>query len=297
MPESLDAFLGVEIATGLAWGLGAVLIVLSLNVTKWRRFVAPAGELAALGFLLAMPVTQAVPAPVWQGVIALIVAGSIAQFAARRWAGPLLAAPGAWLIAGAVIRYEADWVRWFTLGSIVLVGWAAAEFSARPVTSRWSPAMFSVFSVGAFLAVPDTEDALVLLGALAPLAVLSLPLIGSRLSAGGAYALIGVSVWAITLGGIGRPASLIGAIACVGLLAADPIARRLSQSSSSPLDKLRSGWAGLVVWSAAQLFVVLAISRTAGLLDSVAAASIVSVFLLAMAVAAIAASQRGVAAE
>ncbi len=297
MPDFLDAVLGLEIATGLVWGLGAVLITLVVGLTKWRGFVAPAGELAAIAVLIAMPVTRAVPTPIWQGLIALIIAGSIAHIANRRWVGPLLAVPGAWLIASAVSSYEADWVLWFSAGAIVLVGWAAAEFSTRPVTSQWSPVMFSVFALGVFLAVPDTEQALVLLGALGPLVLLSIPVAGARLSVGGAYALIGVSVWAITLGGVGRPASLIGAIACVGLLAADPIARLLTRTRDTALDSLGSGWAVLIICSAAQLFVVLAISRTAGLVDSVAVASTVATFLLGAAVAAIAASKRGVMAD
>ena len=297
MPHWLDPFLGPELATGLTWGLAAVLVGLLVGLTSWRPFTAPVGEVAAVGVLVALPVTSLVPGQVWLGVTALIVGGIFLRFREAWWMPPLIAVPGAWLIAGSIVGYEYDWVRWFAGIAIVLGGWAAASFSTQRATSRWSPAMFSVSALGVFLAVPDTEAALVLLGAFAPLFLLSLPLDITRLSAGGAYALVGTLVWVTTVGGVGRPASVIGAAACVGLLAADPIARRLTRSSSSPLDSLRSGWAALVVWSAAQLFVVLAISRTAGLLDSVTAASIATVFLLGTAVAAIAASQRGVAAE
>ena len=52
----------------------------------------------------------------------------------------------------------------------------------------------------------------------------------------GALATAGVLAWAIVIGGAGRPGSMAGGFACLGMLAAEPLARLLDHGDR-PVDR------------------------------------------------------------
>ena len=72
--------------------------------------------------------------------------------------------------------------------------------------------------VGIALVVPDTEAIAVLVGTSVPIAVLGWPARLATLRASGAAAATALTVWVAATEAAGRPASLVGAVACFGLL-------------------------------------------------------------------------------
>jgi hypothetical protein len=76
--------------------------------------------------------------------------------------------------------------------------------------------------------VPDTEEAAALLGASVPAALWGWPVGRARLGPAGAAGTTALIVWVSAVGGRGRPPSIVGAVACLGLLATLPAGRWLA---------------------------------------------------------------------
>src|SRR5690606_6864504 len=73
---------------------------------------------------------------------------------------------------------------------------------------------------------------LALLAPLALVAVAGWPLRLVSVGATGSPVLAGLIAWSAVVGGIGRPASVVGAVASAGLLVIEPVARSLSRDRS-----------------------------------------------------------------
>jgi hypothetical protein len=185
------------------------------------------------------------------------------------------------------------------------LGWPALAVAAAAVAAalaafdrRWGraglpPALLAVTALGVWACVPDVEGPLVLLGAALPLALLGRPgpLAARRPGAAafgvaGSAAVAAVVVWVVATGGAGRPGSVVGGLACLGLLLVEPAARLLDPGRRGPLDPVadRPGlaWAAL----AAQLVLAGYASRVAGRPDSAATALGLTALGLALALAA-----------
>ncbi len=138
-----------------------------------------------------------------------------------------------------------------------------------------------------YFTVPDTEHALVLLGAALPLALSSWPVPLARLGSGGAYAATGLLAWTAAIDGVARPASIVGGICSLGLLVAEPVGRLIGPTGPrpgarrpSPIDRLANTWAAALWIGVAQACIVLVTSRVVGLRDEVWPAVAISVVVL-----------------
>ena len=136
---------------------------------------------------------------------------------------------------------------------------AAAETDRRWQHEAIGPVLLLVAAVGVFCAVPDTEESGALMGAAVAAAGLGWPLRIARLGGGWAAAVVALSAWAVAVGGRGRPLSVLGGLACLGLLVAWPMGRRIARDLRLPS---RAAVPGLVI--GAQLGVVAVASRVAG---------------------------------
>lgn len=87
-----------------------------------------------------------------------------------------------------------------------------------------APALVAVSVAGLYLAVPDTEAALPLLGAALPLGLASAAGIVDRLGRPGAAAWVALTAWVAWSGGVGRHGSLAASLFLPGLLLAVPFA-------------------------------------------------------------------------
>lgn len=285
MVDAIATVLRPEFATGLGFGAAALFIAVILGLA-WRRrrsgAIPVAGFLLAIAALIALPNATRVPLALWWGIGLLAGGGALVRWVPiARWVATLLVAPGAWLVSTQSVVAGAGWARWFVFLGIMVAVPLLASFAVGSTTSLWTPMMFALFALGIFLSVPDTEEALVLLGVAIPIALLSLP--GSPVLFGsiGVHASVGVAMWVIAEGGAGRPASIIGASACLGMLAVEPAARWFTERGESFLDRLSLNLGGLAVVAVTQLIFVVLIARLAGVLTDAALAGAIAGALLA----------------
>lgn len=248
------------LAAGLLAGLAAALACLA--VWAWRRRHRPGAPTPVVGVALAAaggagivaatdpPATLALPLP-WIAVVAGVAGALLAGFD-RRWRGHGLA-----------------------------------------------PLLLAVSAVGVYATVPDVEWALVVVGAALPLTLLGWPgplapggLRGPRrrdgpaqpppsLGVAGSLAAAALLAWTVAAGGAGRPGSVVGGLACLGVLAVEPLARLLDPRHRSALARPRVAWTAL----AAHLVLVAVAARVVGRTETVAVALPLAGLALAAALA------------
>jgi hypothetical protein len=173
--------------------------------------------------------------------------------------------------------------------AVVAAGALLADFDRRRPDGLALP-LWAVSVAGVWATVPDVESAVVVLGAALPPALLGWPSPLARhglvaLGVAGSLASAGLLVWVAATDGAGRPGSMVGGLACLGVLGVEPLARRLAGRGPGgpPLPA-----AALL---AAHLVLVAVASRVVGRRDTVAQAlplaAAVLVVALVVAVAAL----------
>ena len=203
-----------------------------------------------------------------------------------------LGAPGAWLLATDTGLVEVGWIRTL-VGVTAAVGAAlTADFDDRWRARGAVPVLWLVTVLGVYATVPDTEQALVLLGASLPLALLGWPWPAGSFGAAGSAAAVGLLAWTAAAGGYGRPSSIVGAVGCLGLLAVEPLAHGLAGRRAAGPGRLGGRLLGhplaVVPLAAAQVLLVWFESRVAGLRAEVRPAVILAVGSGVVAVAVVA---------
>lgn len=256
-----------EFALGLRYGAASLLVALPLGLVwrRWRCEPAPAGGLLlVLGFGLALHEAFGFPVEVAVSLVLLAAVGACGK-AARfpGWCSVVAAAPAGWLLVTHGGLVDVDWIRIAVGVAAVVGGIAVADFDRRWASTSAGPMLLGVSVVGVYYTVPDTEEALVLLGVTLPILLLTWPVPLLRLGSAGAMVATGALTWVVAKGGFGRQSSIVGGLACLGLLALEPLSKLIRQH----------GWVQLIpryLWAAPTLatihlaFVTMA-SRVAGL--------------------------------
>jgi hypothetical protein len=205
----------------------------------------------------------------------------------ERW-GPAVAlvaaVPGAVILGGAAGPNNALWwIPAFTVGATLIGGTLLVDYDTANTGSGLAPILLAMTALGAWTTVPDTEQILVVAGVFLPIALLGLPV--TRITEGaGAYGVVGLLVWVATVGGRGRPGAVIGAVACLGILLAEPIARRIWRGRAvTPRHAATARGIGALVVHAG---VVLLAARFAGFVQPADTAVGLSAVVLLLGVAA-----------
>jgi hypothetical protein len=182
--------------------------------------------------------------------------------------------PGGALLVTVAADGTPGWARALAFVALVGGGPAAAGVDRRfPVLTF---ALLTVSALGAYATVPDTEQARVLVGALLPVAVIST--VWRRVpDPSGPATVVALLAWVALVGGIGRPASVVGALGCLGVLALGPLAGRC----------------GPIRLGAVHIGVVVIASRVAGLRQSAWTALAIVVPTMVVAALVLAAGERG----
>ena len=142
------------------------------------------------------------------------------------WMGWLAIGIGLVIIASRAEIVDVGWI-WFGAPLLGLVGGWSMLKSPEALPHPTVGPMVAITAFAMWTTVPDTEVAMVLLGVSLAMAVATLPGINSRLTGGGAFPLMTLLAWAAAVGGAARPASVVGAWACIGMLILGPLAVRL----------------------------------------------------------------------
>jgi hypothetical protein len=276
-----------EAIAGLLLGLAALAIGLRAALGR-RRTRAPAtatvGLLFAAAVALGLRLTLGLPGGLVLGLVLLAGAGVVGGRAPRGWLAPALAVLAAWLIVARSGLTAAGWMQALVGAAIVAGSFLLADFDARWRGQGLGPVLLAISAAGIYSTVPDTEAALVALAAALPLALLGWPWPLGSLGRAGAYAAAGTLLYVVASGGSGRGSAVVGGVACLGLLAVEPVARLLDRRHRSILACLPGGRWSAVAAAVAHTGLVYIAARVAGLRATVAVAVTIALVELAVAV-------------
>jgi hypothetical protein len=239
MVDGIRDFLADEgFRTGLLFGLAAVAVVCVLSVADRR--VLPWGGLAFVAAgLLAIGDDFAVEPGLIAGLVVLAVAGfAVSRRSPRSW--PLAALPGAVVFAYATELRDPGWAELTIVVATVVGGSLVADFDRAH--GRWglAPVLLAVSLVGIYVTTPETQHSILLTGAALPLVLLGLGRLGwpwprATLGVGGAFAATALVAWTVVLDGSFRPSSVVGGLACLGMLAIEPVVRHALARAGVPM--------------------------------------------------------------
>lgn len=261
------------------WGLvvGAVCLVLVLVVAMIRRGEAPlpfGGVLLAGATLVAWSLGGEHSGAAWVGVGAVVgLTAAVALAGGRPWMVCLASFPGAVVLANTVPE-EPLWFRGTVLVVVPVAGFLVDEFDTRYRHLGLGVLFYGLACLGSFLAVPDTELPRALMAAAFPLMFASWPKALVNLGRVGAYAAVSVFVFSTVTGGVGREASVIGALACLGLLILEPVVVRLRHRLARLPAWLHETPEAALLATIPQVVLVFVASRVAGLMVSIKGAAV-----------------------
>ena len=292
-----------EFHVGFGRGVSFALIAAAAGVvcTVLLRRPAPiAGLVVVLAFVTATQPAHALspdvsdsgalPASVTHGLLLLAIAGLVTGLLAA-WFKPLalvglvLTFPGAMALTSDTGLPDRHWVAPLVVLTTVVGGTFVADFDRRHAKRGWGVVMFAVSVVGVYFTVPDTELALVLLGASIPLVLLGWPFPITSLGSVGAYPAVGALAWTAAFEGLGRPSSIVAGCACLGLFVVEPVTRVLLGLKRTIFDALPARWWLTVPIALLHLLLVFVASRIAGLRAGVSQATTIVIAELVTSVA------------
>jgi hypothetical protein len=249
--------------------VGAAIVVVGLAGATLRGqgrswlTAAGSGAAAAAGFVLTLALTGHFLVGFGLAV-ALLAAGGAA---AHRRSGPASSRlvvtfaaliPGALLIALGAGLTNPLGTRLVAALVVATAGPLLADLDRRSRRAVAAPVLLALALAGMYECVPDSGILLPLLGLLAATVVLGC-VVSVPLGPSGAAAIVGCAVWAGTIGGVGRPPTVLAAWGCLGLIVVEPLVRMAT--GFSPLEASEANADLLVLFG--QLGVVYTASRVA----------------------------------
>jgi hypothetical protein len=220
----------------------------------------------------------------------LAAAGAAADWVATLWPPLLLlgagfALPGASLLTTNTDLPSPHWVHTLVIVTVTIGGTLVADFDRRHRDRGWAPMMFAVSALGVYFTVPDTERAMLLLGAALPIVMLGWPFPLASFGGVGSYSCVGALAWVSAFDGRGRLSAIVGGMACLGLLVAEPVARLLRQNARGFFDALPRDPLVAIVIGFGQLVLVFVASRIIGMWSDARQAVLLAILELAGAAA------------
>jgi hypothetical protein len=280
-------------ALGLAFGGIAFLVASMIGVIRRR----PVPDAAGLAFAAAAWLgvrgawgSDLASAAVAFALVTLAFGGACVVVVNRRWAFgtrfPAIVAavaitPGAVYLAAVAPLAGSTTSRTVLAVAVIVIGVGMRDFDAMRGPNGVPWVLFLISAAGVYLAVPDTELARVMLGVALPFVLLSVPKPLFPLGPAGSPALAGVFAWVVVVGGRGRPGSVVGGLATIGVLLAEPLGRRVfgslvPPSRRLPVENFEEDWRVVAALAAlAQLVIVLYASRVVAREDAAGAALLI----------------------
>jgi hypothetical protein len=246
-----------SVALAVGWGLwfamgrrkpplpiGGVLIAVAIVATLARVEETVPVELPAL--------------------VAILVGSLFARiFRAPLWVYPLVVLPGAIWFALVTPVTDLQWVRILIIAVIPLAGFLITDFERRHGSLGLGVIFFTLAVLGVFGAVPDTEWAVAFVGVTVPITFLAWPRVAVSLGTEGAYLAVAVFLWVVAQGGTPRPPSILGSVACLGLLLLEPVIIAIQPMAVKLTTWFNQNAAGAVLASLPQFVIMVLCSRVA----------------------------------
>jgi hypothetical protein len=282
MPDAITDLLTDDgFRTGLVYGLLAAGAV-AAGAAASRRTLPLAGVAVGVAAYLALAgAYDDVGSNLAVGLVALGTGGLLT---AR--SHPLLriaaSLPGALLVADSTGLDRPAWAMPAVVAVSAVGGTLVAETDRALGRLGVPPVLLAVTALGIYGTTPDTEHAMVTAGVALAVAPLGLPWPdGPRwplasLGAAGAPVVGGVVAWTVVVDGLARPGAVVGGVACLGLLALEPVVRWSFRAHGLPQPTPGRRLRDQVVVVSVQLGLVAVCSRVAGLRTSAAEALVIS---------------------
>lgn len=162
------------------------------------------------------------PPMIWGG--ALLIAGAALARRGGLVLGAATALPGAVVFSRAMPLGAPGWMRVALIVAIAMTVPLASR--TEQLVPDWGmPVLMLGTTWGVFVCVPETGPVHSVLGAMVPAAVLGVAM-RWRPNPIALAPLIGVLLWSAAAGGVTRPGSVVGGLACVGVLVLVPLVPR-----------------------------------------------------------------------
>jgi hypothetical protein len=221
------------------------------------------GLLIGVATLSAVTLAGEIPSAVWIGVgVILLLTLMVENLGASPVVIAAASVPGAVVVALAGST-EPAWVRMVVVVAVPIMGFLINDFESRYARSGLGVIYFGLAALGTFLAVPDTEWVRTLFAVALPISFLAWPRVLVTIGPGGAYAVAAVFALFTSEGGTGRPASVIGALASLGLLVIEPVVFRLQPQIDSLRARLLGDPVSILIAAIPQFAIVFVTSRIA----------------------------------
>lgn len=243
-----------------------------------------AGLLLGTAVIFGLAGTGRLPDGLVLGLAALGIGGLVAEALGTK---PLvlagLAAPGAYVIVTQAELVDVVWVQVLLGSAIVLGSVLLTDFDTRWAEEGAGPVLVAISAAAIWATVPDTEQALVLLGAAIPLGLLGWPRAIAALGPSGSCVVVGLLAWTGAAGGADRLSSIIGATASLGLLLVEPLSLWFAKVRGGPFVRVAGRWWAVFPLAATHVMLVLVAGRYAGVQRTVTVAAWIAATTLGVA--------------
>jgi hypothetical protein len=213
------------------------------------------------------------------GLPLLAGAGHLARAARWRYATrALVAVPGAAVIGIGVASETRGWLAPVLVLFTVLAAASLTDPHSPAAIDSIGLTLLAITFAGIYVTVPDTEDAALVLAVAAPFVAIAWPVGAAEIGSGGAAACAGIIAWLAGTGGYGRSGSVLGALACIGLLGAIPLLT--TRQRRQPAGHHDLPVPAQVMLIAIHLAIVFVASRVAGLETSAVTSGLIALVAL-----------------
>jgi hypothetical protein len=256
---------------------GALALVVSPSARR-RTPIPIAGLAVAAAALLVLDARRSVSLGLVVAIAGIAIVCAIPRGRLPPAIAAAIAVPFALLLAADVDR-SPTWTR------VLVVGVASAGAIAAARTDElWrqpavTPLLLTITAGAIYVAVPDTEEAAVVLGVALPVALLGWPVRLVSLGRAGAGAAIALVAWTAATGGRADPASVVGGLASVALLVGLSVGALLTRLRDDPAPRL--GRVPVTVWAlSSQAALALLASRAGAAGAGTARAAVVATIVV-----------------
>jgi hypothetical protein len=207
----------------LAVGVTILFALLSQNK---RLLFKPAGLILSLAFLIGEKAIHPIPIQVWFAIFLSALSQELSERSGKLSIVCMIF--GVIVLASYSIGHEPLWLKTLFVAGAVCFSRSTSKFEKRH--SPFLVTSMILLSVGAiFSTVPDTEEITLLFGILLPATIVASFYPVRSLNRIGTVPLTMIFIWVICIGGVGRAASIITSIGCLGFLILEPFAHSIGR--------------------------------------------------------------------
>jgi len=254
-PETIQLLTSSDAVVGYLLGAACLLLVAIVSLLRPRPVPIAGLAIAAAG-IAGVDRLYSAPVELIVGVLLLALGGLVPV--KSDVAVMALSLPGAAVLGYLFVDVGHPELIVFVVAGVTVLGPMCARFD-----TTHPDGMGTSFMVIAYLAalalVPDTEQVVVVCAAAVPIIFAGYPLRLARLGRPGALAASGLLFWVVAIGGAARLSAVVAGAGVLGILIADPVARRLRAPSSESARAESAPLAGIAVQAGIAIALVSAV--------------------------------------